>query len=151
MIKRSNVENNDIVRVLDHVTNTLQNAGNTFRQRTFCPEANKYSRAFTNQFPEIISKLTASELLLLIELVYKMDSNNICTTKQFSEIDLPKITRRRAIKTLRDQGLIFIYPNKKVFINPSLVVLTKYKLNCLTLKAEWNNMINEKDSIHEEK
>ena len=140
----------DFMQVLDHTASALKQAETTFRQRVFCPEANRYSRAFTDRFLKAIETLTQSEIFLFLNLVFKMDSNNMCTTKTMSKIGMPKITLRRSIKTLCSKYLIFIYPDNKVFINPSLVVLTKYKLSCLKLIAEWNKLTRCQDSIQED-
>lgn len=108
-------------------------------KHTWVPEANRYSRAFDMSvlMPLISSHLKPAEVGLLMSLISQMNSENKIGSKILKQIDMSRTTLWRSIQTLEEKGCIYEFPDGSYMVNPRIVVLSKYRKNCLNLQWIW--------------
>jgi hypothetical protein len=108
-------------------------------KKHFNPEANRYSRAFNIDIlcRMLARGLTQTSIFVLMSIIRAMDSDNKTGGKYITSLGIPRVSLHRAMKELTDYGLLYKFKDGNIMINPSLVVLTKFKGNCLGLQDKW--------------
>lgn len=126
-----------VAAIGQHISDKLDN------KTTWCPEANRYSRAI---IPEVMitilnSDVTKNDILLLFAIIQSMNASNKIGNKFLSTIGMPRMSLHRSEKKLKDIGLIFEFEDGSIMVNPNIVVNTKYRKMCLQIKKEWQTAI----------
>lgn len=111
--------------------------------KTWNPEANTYSRAFNPELliDLIVNKLEKSDLEIFFNIVRSMNSSNRIGIKYLKQIKMPRSTKSKSLKRLFDNFVIFPFSDGSIMVNPKLVLLSKYRKQCLGLQHEWNTAI----------
>lgn len=134
-----------ILESIGAVGEHLSDKIDSIRMKTMCPEANRYSRAIvTDLWLNLINEgLTKIDLFVLLSIIKVMNSSNKIGSKYLRQLNMERKTLYNTRKRLSSMGCIYEFIDGSIMVNPRLVILTKYKKQCMELQAEWDNAIKE--------